>query len=120
MTKNTHKRIKKHNKTRKLETKKHKKQFRQLPNRTPYNINERSEIIFENAPKELPPLANSVAILEQNNGPASYSPTVNKELVTVSCKRSRNTSFETFSFKVNKAGLPQVEGNLYDVLKGVF
>jgi hypothetical protein len=46
--------------------------------------------------------------------------TVNKELVTVSCKRSRNTSFETFSFKVNKAGLPQVEGNLYDVLKGVF
>jgi RecA-family ATPase len=46
--------------------------------------------------------------------------TVNKELVTVSCKRSRNTSFESFSFKVNKAGLPQVEGNLYDVLKGVF
>jgi hypothetical protein len=45
---------------------------------------------------------------------------VNKELVTVSCKRSRNTSFENFSFKVNKAGLPQVEGNLYDVLKGVF
>lgn len=46
--------------------------------------------------------------------------TVNKELVTVSCKRSRNSPFETFSFKVNKAGLPQVEGNLYDVLKGVF
>ena len=79
MTKNTHKRIKKHNNTKKH--KKHKKQFRQLPNRTPYNINEISEIIFENAPKELPPLANSVAILEQNNGPASYSPTVNKELV---------------------------------------
>jgi hypothetical protein len=46
--------------------------------------------------------------------------TINKELVTVSCKRSRNSPFETFSFKVNKAGLPQVEGNLYDVLKGVF
>jgi len=46
--------------------------------------------------------------------------TVNKELVTVSCKRSRNSPFETFSFKVNKAGLPQVEGNLYDLLKGVF
>jgi hypothetical protein len=79
MTKNTHKRIKKHNNTKKH--KKHKKPFRQLPNRTPYNINEISAIIFENAPKELPPLANSVAILEQNNGPASYSPTVNKELV---------------------------------------
>jgi hypothetical protein len=106
MTKNTDKRIKKHNKTRKLEprklephkletrkletrkletrkleTRKHKKQFRQLPNRTPYDINQISAIIFENAPKELPPLADSVAILEQDNGVASYSPTVNKELV---------------------------------------
>ena len=46
--------------------------------------------------------------------------TVNKDLVTVSCKRSRNASFETFSFKVNNFGLPQVEGALYDPLKGVF
>lgn len=46
--------------------------------------------------------------------------TVNKELVTVSCKRSRNASFETFSFKVNNFGLPQVEGAMYDPLKGVF
>jgi AAA domain len=46
--------------------------------------------------------------------------TVNKDLVTVSCKRSRNASFETFSFKVNNFGLPQVEGAVYDPLKGVF
>lgn len=46
--------------------------------------------------------------------------TVNKDLVTVSCKRSRNASFETFSFKVNNFGLPQVEGAFYDPLKGVF
>jgi hypothetical protein len=46
--------------------------------------------------------------------------TVNKELVTVSCKRSRNASFETFSFKVNKFGLPQVEGDFYDPLKDIF
>jgi hypothetical protein len=46
--------------------------------------------------------------------------TVNKELVTVSCKRSRNASFDTFSFKVNKYGLPQVEGDFYDPLKDIF
>jgi len=46
--------------------------------------------------------------------------TVNKDLVTVSCKRSRNAAFENFSFKVNNFGLPQVEGALYDPLKGVF
>ncbi len=44
--------------------------------------------------------------------------TVNKELVTVSCKRSRGFSFETFSFKVNEKGLPEVEGDLYDILDG--
>lgn len=44
--------------------------------------------------------------------------TVNKELVTVSCKRSRGFSFETFSFKVNDRGLPEVEGDLYDILEG--
>jgi len=43
--------------------------------------------------------------------------TVNKGLVTVSCKRSRNASFENFSFKVNKSGLPQMEGAFYDPLK---
>ena len=46
--------------------------------------------------------------------------TVNKELVTVSCKRSRNASFETFSFKVNNFGLPEVEGAIYDPLKGIY
>lgn len=43
--------------------------------------------------------------------------TVNKQLVKVSCKRSRNASFEEFNFKVNNFGLPQVEGDLYDILK---
>jgi len=85
MTKNKYKQSKKHNVTRKVKkhnsTRKVKKQFRQLPNLTPNYINEMSQIIFDNAPKKLPPLANSVAILEQNNGPASYSPSVNKELV---------------------------------------
>jgi len=81
MTKKTNKHVKKHKTKKHNDTRKHKKQFRQLPNRTPYYVNEISQIIFDNAPKELPPLANSVAILEQNNGPASYSPSVNKELV---------------------------------------
>ena len=44
--------------------------------------------------------------------------TVNKELVTVKCKRSRGFSFETFSFKVNEKGLPEVEGDLFDILEG--
>jgi len=43
--------------------------------------------------------------------------TVNRDLVTVSCKRSRGFSFENFSFKVNKVGLPVVEGDFYDILK---
>jgi len=43
--------------------------------------------------------------------------TVNKEWVTVKCKRSRGYAFETFSFKVNELGLPEVVGDLYDPLK---
>jgi hypothetical protein len=43
--------------------------------------------------------------------------TVNKEWVTVKCRRSRGYSFETFSFKVNEIGLPEIVGNLYDPLK---
>jgi hypothetical protein len=46
--------------------------------------------------------------------------TVNKGLVKVSCKRSRNAPFEDFSFKVNNFGLPQVEGAFYDPLKDIF
>jgi len=34
--------------------------------------------------------------------------TQNKGWVTVSCKRSRNTPFETFSFKLNQLGLPEI------------
>lgn len=43
--------------------------------------------------------------------------TVNKGLVTVSCKMSRNTAFEDFSFTVNDYGLPKVQGAVYDILK---
>lgn len=47
--------------------------------------------------------------LETNN--------VNKDWITVKCKRSRGYAFETFSFKVNKIGLPVIIGDLYDPLK---
>ena len=43
--------------------------------------------------------------------------TVNKDWVTVKCKRSRGYSFETFSFKVNEIGLPEIIGDIYDPLK---
>ena len=38
--------------------------------------------------------------------------------VTVSCKRSRNYSFDKFSFEVDKYGLPSIVGDLYDPLDG--
>tara|TARA_R100000781_G_scaffold63121_1_gene40045 strand:- start:1988 stop:2824 length:837 start_codon:yes stop_codon:yes gene_type:complete len=42
--------------------------------------------------------------------------TVNKDWVTVKCKRSRGYAFDTFSFEVNGLGLPSVVGDLYDPL----
>jgi len=45
--------------------------------------------------------------------------TVNKEWVTVKCRRSRGYAFETFSFKVNEIGLPEIIGDLYDPLKNL-
>jgi hypothetical protein len=45
--------------------------------------------------------------------------TVNKDWITVKCKRSRGYAFETFSFKVNNVGLPEIIGNLYNPLEGV-
>ena len=42
--------------------------------------------------------------------------TVNKEWVTVKCKRSRGYAFETFSFTVNEYGIPSVVEDLYDPL----
>ncbi len=45
--------------------------------------------------------------------------TVNKDWITVKCKRSRGYAFETFSFKVNDIGLPEIVGDLYNPLKGV-
>lgn len=43
--------------------------------------------------------------------------TVNRDLITVSCKRSRGFSFDNFSFKINQLGFPVVEGAAYDPLK---
>jgi len=40
-----------------------------------------------------------------------------KEWITVKCKRSRGYSFETFSFKVNEIGLPEIIGSLFDPIK---
>jgi hypothetical protein len=45
--------------------------------------------------------------------------TVNDGWITVSCKRSRNYSFETFSFKVNELGYPVMVEDLYDVLADI-
>tara|TARA_R110000744_G_scaffold56031_2_gene118215 strand:+ start:295 stop:1137 length:843 start_codon:yes stop_codon:yes gene_type:complete len=45
--------------------------------------------------------------------------TVNKDWITVKCKRSRGYAFETFSFKVNNIGLPEIIGNLYNPLEGI-
>lgn len=42
--------------------------------------------------------------------------TVNDGWITVSCKRSRGYSFETFSFKVNELGYPIMVEDLYDPL----
>tara|TARA_R110002167_G_scaffold365126_1_gene588847 strand:- start:714 stop:1568 length:855 start_codon:yes stop_codon:yes gene_type:complete len=39
--------------------------------------------------------------------------TQNKGWVTVECKRSRNRGFETFSFQINKNGLPEFVNNDY-------
>ena len=47
--------------------------------------------------------------LEANN--------VNKEWITVSCKRSRGYSFETLSFSINQYGMPFVVGEVYDPLE---
>jgi len=43
--------------------------------------------------------------------------TVNKNWVTVKCKRSRGYAFETFSFEVNALGIPTIVNDLYDPLK---
>ena len=47
--------------------------------------------------------------LEQN--------TVHKDNVTATCKISRGYSFDTFSFSVNRYGLPFVVGDIYDPLQ---
>ncbi len=44
--------------------------------------------------------------------------TKHNNMVTVSCKRSRNYSFDKFSFEVDKYGLPSIVGDLYDPLDG--
>jgi hypothetical protein len=47
--------------------------------------------------------------LEQN--------TVHKDNVTATCKISRGYAFDTFSFSINRFGLPFVVGDIYDPLK---
>lgn len=40
-----------------------------------------------------------------------------KDWVSAICKQSRGYSFETFSFKVNEIGLPEIIGSLFDPIK---
>lgn len=42
--------------------------------------------------------------------------TVHEDQVTVSCKRSRGFPFETFSFKINNFGYPELVDSIYDPL----
>lgn len=42
---------------------------------------------------------------------------VHKDNITAHCKISRGYSFESFSFSINRYGLPYVVGNIYDPLK---
>ena len=43
--------------------------------------------------------------------------TVHKEYVTVKCKRTRNYSFDNFSFSVNDLGYPYIVDDFYDPLQ---
>lgn len=45
--------------------------------------------------------------------------TVNDGWITVSCKRSRGYSFDTFSFRVNEIGYPVMVEDLYDPLADI-
>ena len=79
---NKHNKTRKHNTKKHNKTRKHQKHFLRLPNRTPYDINEMSQLIFKNSPTKMPFLADSII--------SSYSPTVNKELVMLqSIKRDQ-------------------------------
>jgi hypothetical protein len=62
-------------------TKNKTKKLYQIPSKTPKNIAEISQIIYNNAPDRLPPLEQSMDILDQTKGPVSYAPTVNQNLV---------------------------------------
>jgi len=43
--------------------------------------------------------------------------TVNDEMVTVKCRRSRGFPFDSFSFKINKQGQPTIVDDLYEVIE---
>lgn len=43
--------------------------------------------------------------------------TVNNEMVTVKCRRSRGFPFDKFSFKINKQGHPEIVDDLYDIIE---
>jgi hypothetical protein len=53
-----------------------------LPNKTPKNIDYFSQMIFNEAPKQELPLAESSILLEEPPA-GSYSPSVNKDLVSL-------------------------------------
>ena len=43
--------------------------------------------------------------------------TVNDEMVTVKCRRSRGFPFDKFSFKINKQSHPEIVDDLYDIIE---
>ena len=43
--------------------------------------------------------------------------TVNDEMVTVKCRRSRGFPFDKFSFKINKQGHPEIVDDLYEIVE---
>jgi len=43
--------------------------------------------------------------------------TVNDEMVTVKCRRSRGFPFDKFSFKINKQGHPEIVDDLYNIIE---
>jgi len=43
--------------------------------------------------------------------------TVNDEMVTVKCKRSRGFPFDKFSFRINKQGQPEIVDDLFEIIE---
>jgi len=43
--------------------------------------------------------------------------TVNEDMVTVKCRRSRGFPFEKFSFRINRQGHPEIVDDLYEIIE---